>query len=109
MTEYDELYLIKNPFFLGSFEKAIKEHESIILEETDIEGLEKKTFYLVRSYLALAEYEKAELALKNHIAKVKCKEEEKVKFEKLMEFFIEFAKTGVNYSLTSNRSMMRIL
>jgi len=96
MTEYDELYLMKNPFFLGSFEKTVTEQESIVLDEADIGTLEKKTFYLVRAYLALAEYEKAEAALKKHCGTVKCKEEEKVKFEKVVQFFIEFGKTGVS-------------
>ena len=108
MSEYDELYLIKNPFFIGSYEKAISEHESIVLEETDTLNLEKKTFYLIRAYLSVAEYGKADEALNKHIATIKCSEEEKQRFTEVVKFFIEFIKTGVRLLLI-NRNMMRIL
>ena len=96
MAEYDELYLMKNPFFLGSFEKAIKECDNIIMaDENDTGSVEKKTFYLVRAYLSLADWDKAEASLGKHLAAVKCSEEEKEKFTKIIRTFIEFVKSGV--------------
>ena len=100
MAEYDELYLIKNPFFLGSFEKAIKENDNVVIEEGDVTNLEKKTFYVVRAYLALADWEKAESMLSKHLMSTKCTEEEKEKFAKIIKIFIEFSKTGVNYKFS---------
>jgi len=95
MAEYDELYLMKNPFFLGSFEKAIKENESLVIDESDNAALEKRTFYLVRAHLSLAEWDKADVALTKHLANVKCSEDEKEKFKKIIKTFIEFVKSGV--------------
>ncbi len=99
MAEYDELYLVKNPFFLGSYERAIKECENVVLEETDLVHLERRTLYLVRAYLALSDWEKAQTALAKHIASVKCSEAEKQKFAKIVSIFIEFIKTGVLHPL----------
>ena len=98
MAEYDELYLVKNPFFLGSYERAIKECENVVLEETDLVHLERRTLYLVRAYLSLSDWDKAQTALSKHLAAVKCSEEEKQKFGKIVGIFIEFVKTGVKSS-----------
>jgi len=108
MAEYDELYLVKNPFFLGSFEKAISECESLVIEETDIESLEKKTFYLVRTYLSLADWNKAEATLKKHLESTKYEQADKDHFEKTVRTFIEFIKSGVIFPLNDRNMMMTL-
>ncbi len=95
MAEYDELYLMKNPFFLGSFDRAVKEHDNIVIEETDIANLERRTFYLVRAHLSLAEWDKADAALAKHLVAVKCPEPDKEKFTKIIKTLVEFVRSGV--------------
>lgn len=94
MVEYDDLYLVKNPFFLGTYEKAVKECENLVIDESDIPTLEKKTFYLVRSHLALTNWDKAEGVLAKHLIEVKYSEDEKEKFAAAVRNFIEFSKSG---------------
>ena len=85
-----------------------RSYENIVIEETDVTNLEIKTFYLIRTYISLAEWAKAEEALKKHLSTIKCEQDEKDKFEKVVKIFIEFIKTGVRININI-RNMMKIL
>ena len=48
MEDFDLLYLLKTPFYLGNASKAMKEAEELDIDESDTKNDELKQFFLVR-------------------------------------------------------------
>jgi len=49
MEDFDILYMVKTPFFLGDNNKAIEEAEHMEINEEDIKNKELLNFFLIRS------------------------------------------------------------
>lgn len=48
MEDFDLLYLLKTPFFLGNSHKAMEEANELEIDESDVKNNELKNFYLIR-------------------------------------------------------------
>jgi hypothetical protein len=96
VSEYDELYLMKNPFYLGNFDNSIREEENLLLEDSDIYNQERKSFYLVRAYLAKGMFDKAEGVIRIYQKSSKASKEDIERFSIIAINFIRMIKDGVN-------------
>jgi hypothetical protein len=48
MEDFDLLYLLKTPFYLGNSNKALKEADDLDIDESDTKNDELKHFFLIR-------------------------------------------------------------
>lgn len=58
MEDFDLLYLIKTPFYMGDSTKAQKEAEDLEIDESDAKNEELKNFFLIRILLELGDLPK---------------------------------------------------
>lgn len=58
MEDFDLLYLLKTPFYLGNSSKALAEAEGLEIDESDAKNDELKNFFLIRILAELGELPK---------------------------------------------------
>lgn len=58
MEDFDLLYLLKTPFYLGNPSKAISEAQELEIDESDIKNNELKNFFMIRILAELGDLPK---------------------------------------------------
>lgn len=63
MEDFDLLYIMKTPFFMGSFDKAISESETIEINQDDLKSQFNKNLLLVRALTAKSDFPQLKLLM----------------------------------------------
>lgn len=69
MEDFDLLYLMKTPFFLGSMNKVIEEGEKLELSEDDVSTTTGKTLLLIRTMAAKCDINNLKLIMTSSLEK----------------------------------------
>ena len=57
MEDFDILYLMKTPFYLGDFDKALHEGQNIEINHDDARNQSLKNLYIVRALTAKSDFQ----------------------------------------------------
>lgn len=56
MEDFDLLYILKTPFFLGDFDKSLSEGEQVEINSDDVRNQSLKNLYIVRALTAKGDF-----------------------------------------------------
>ena len=57
MEDFDILYMMKTPFFMGNFSKVLDEAKTVELNEEDQANITQKNLLMVRTLTAMGDFE----------------------------------------------------
>jgi hypothetical protein len=67
MDEFDILYMMKTPLFVGSMQKVVDESQSLEVNEDDQGNMTLKNLLVIRALTAMCEFDKLKLFMKSLI------------------------------------------